>query len=168
MIKLTFYEMKDFFIDTLNKLKGRDKRIFAAEIAMKLGKGGQSLIAKEFEMSRITIRKGTREIQTGIPIEDAFHLRHRKRAEEHLPNLLNDLKSVVDSQSQADPDFETNRLYTRLSLSVIHSSEVPSTLMFNTLFHKFMYGYGSAMAVFIIFECFVLTVVIQNCLRLKK
>ena len=77
MIKQTFYEMKDFFLSTLNKLKGRDKRIFAAEIAIKLGKGGQSLIAKEFEMSRITIRKGAREIQTGIPIEDAFHLRHQ-------------------------------------------------------------------------------------------
>lgn len=68
MIKLTFYEMKDFFIDTLNKLKGRDKRIFAAEIAIKLGKGGQSLIAKEFEMSRITIRKGTREIGSSLTL----------------------------------------------------------------------------------------------------
>jgi hypothetical protein len=149
MIKQTFYEMKDFFLNTLNKLKGRDKRIFAAEIAIKLGKGGQSLVSKEFDMSRITIQKGIREIQTGIPIKDAFHLRHRKRVEEHLPNLLNDLKSVVDSQSQADPDFETNRLYTRLSLSVIRKilivqkgytdEELPSIVTINKKLHEMDY-----------------------------
>jgi hypothetical protein len=46
---------------------------------------------------------------------DAFALRRRKRAEEHLPNLLRDIKAIVDGQSQADPDFHSSRLYTRLS-----------------------------------------------------
>ncbi len=50
----------------------------------------------------------------------------------------------------------------------IHATEVPSTLMFNTIFHKYMYGYGSAMAIFIIAECLVLTVVIQRLFRLNK
>lgn len=50
----------------------------------------------------------------------------------------------------------------------IHATEVPSTLMFNTIFHKYQYGYGSAMAIFIIAECLLLTVIIQKLFRLKK
>ncbi len=34
-----------------------------------------------------------------------------------------------------------------------HVSEVPATLMFDNLFKKGLYGYGSAQAFFIVFEC---------------
>lgn len=50
----------------------------------------------------------------------------------------------------------------------VHSSEVPSIIMFNTIFHKYEYGYGSAMSVFIIAECLLLTVVIQKMFNIKK
>ncbi|MBZ4645678.1 MAG: raffinose/stachyose/melibiose transport system permease protein [Petroclostridium sp.] len=50
----------------------------------------------------------------------------------------------------------------------VHATEVPSTLMFNTIFHKYMYGYGSAMAMFIIIECLLLTIVIQKLFRLRS
>lgn len=50
----------------------------------------------------------------------------------------------------------------------VHATEVPSTLMFNTIFHKYLYGYGSSMAIFIIGECLLLTVVIQKLFRMKK
>jgi Rhodopirellula transposase DDE domain len=39
--------------------------------------------------------------------------------ETHLPNLLADIRAIVDSQSQADPQFRTNRLYTRLSAAAV-------------------------------------------------
>ena len=63
----------------------------------------------------MTIRKGMRELTTGIRCVDAFCLRGRKRAEEHLPNLLTDIKAIVDAQCQTDPTFHTQRLYTRLT-----------------------------------------------------
>lgn len=44
----------------------------------------------------------------------------------------------------------------------MHSSEVPSTLMYNTLFSQNVYGAGSAMAVFIVVECILLTLIIQR------
>lgn len=65
------------------------------------------------------IRKGTRELESGIVCLDAFYARGRKRVETFLPNLLEDLTSIVDSQSQTDPSFESNRLYTRLSVPEI-------------------------------------------------
>jgi len=33
---------------------------------------------------------------------------------------LPDIKAIVDSQSQADPQFRTHRLYTRLSAAAVH------------------------------------------------
>ena len=44
----------------------------------------------------------------------------------------------------------------------VHATEMPSTLMFNSIFRKYMYGYGSAVSVLIIAACLVLTVLIQK------
>ncbi|MGQ8874763.1 carbohydrate ABC transporter permease [Paenibacillus sp. TSA_86.1] len=43
-----------------------------------------------------------------------------------------------------------------------YSTEVPSTLMYATIFDTFRYGYGSAISVFIIVECLVCTVLINS------
>jgi len=44
----------------------------------------------------------------------------------------------------------------------LKSTEVPSTLMYTTIFFKNQFGYGSAMAIFIVIECLLLTVVVQK------
>jgi hypothetical protein len=41
------------------------------------------------------------------------------RAEAHLPHLLTDIQALVDNQSQADPQFRTTRLYTRLTAAEV-------------------------------------------------
>lgn len=43
-----------------------------------------------------------------------------------------------------------------------YTTEVPSTLMYATIFDTFRYGYGSAISVFIIVECLVCTVLINS------
>ncbi len=58
-------------------------------------------------------------MESGFACIDAFSARGRKRTEDHLPKLLTDIEDIVDSQSQADPKFRTNRLYTRLSASEV-------------------------------------------------
>src|SRR2546429_1046549 len=67
----------------------------------------------------MTMRKGMRELATGVICIDAFALRGRKRAEAPLPNLLTDLQAIVDSQSQADPQFRSHRLSTRLTAAEV-------------------------------------------------
>ncbi|MGJ7046204.1 carbohydrate ABC transporter permease [Thermoanaerobacterium thermosulfurigenes] len=44
----------------------------------------------------------------------------------------------------------------------LHASEVPSTLMYNMIFFRYQYGYGSSMAIFIILESLVGTLIIQK------
>ncbi|MDR2479991.1 MAG: sugar ABC transporter permease [Treponema sp.] len=47
----------------------------------------------------------------------------------------------------------------------VHASEVPSTLMVKTIFLSYQYGYGSAMAVFIIAECFICAFLVGKIFR---
>lgn len=111
--------LKALFIDTANTLKGTERRRFMARTVHHLGPGGQRRAERELGWNRQTIRKALRELATGLICLDAFTLRRRKRAEEHLPFLLTDIKAIVDSQSQADPQFRTTRLYTRLSAAEV-------------------------------------------------
>jgi hypothetical protein len=69
--------------------------------------------------TRDTIRKGLRELAHGLQCLDAYQLRGRKAAEVLLPRLLDDIKAIVDGQSQTDPQFRTNRLYTRLTAAEV-------------------------------------------------
>src|ERR687894_1614766 len=93
------------FIDPAKTLKGSARRIFMARTVKELGPGGQRRAERELGWSRVTIRKGTHELESGSPIQDNFAARGRKRAEDHLPNLLTDITAIVDSQSQTDPQF---------------------------------------------------------------
>lgn len=43
-----------------------------------------------------------------------------------------------------------------------HVSEVPATLMYNNLFRRGLYGYGSAQAFFIVIECLIFTFIISK------
>lgn len=108
-------EEKELFITVAKQLKGSDRRLFMARIVNLLGRGGQSYAEREFGWNRRTIRKGLKEVASGIVQTDNFAARGRKRAEEHLPNLLQDIEEIVDGWSQTDPTFRTRRLYTRVT-----------------------------------------------------
>ncbi len=108
-------ELKSLLIETAKRLKGSARRQFMARTVKALGPGGASRVEREFGWNRKTIRKGMHEVDSGITCLDAFRARGRKLAEEHLPNLLADIQSIVDGQSQTDPQFKHSRLYTRLS-----------------------------------------------------
>jgi hypothetical protein len=112
-------ELKDLLIKTAKQLKGSARRLFQARTVKTLGPGGASRAERELGWSRKTIRKGMHELESGITCVDAFGSRGRKPSEEHLPNLLTDMRAIVDGQSQTDPQFKTNRLYTRLTAAEV-------------------------------------------------
>jgi Rhodopirellula transposase DDE domain len=112
-------EVKEFLIKTAKELQGSARRLFLARTVRLLGKGGQRRAEEEFGWDRGLIRKGEHELKSGIVCADAFNQRGRKRSEEHLPHLLEDITTIVDGQSQADPQFRSARLYTRLTAAEV-------------------------------------------------
>jgi len=111
--------LKTLLIETAKSLKGSARRLFMARSVKELGPGGQQRAARELRWGRMTIRKGMHELNSGVICIDAFPRRGRKRAEEHLPHLLTDIQAIVESQSQADPQCRSHRLYTRLTAAEV-------------------------------------------------
>ena len=108
-------DLKELFKGISKILKGYDRRVFMAKIVKLLGKGGQRRAEKGLNWNRGTVRKGMHELEGGFACIDALSARGRKRAEERLPNLLDDIRSIADEQSQTDPTFKTTRLYTPIT-----------------------------------------------------
>lgn len=106
-------------IETATTLTGSARRTFMARTAKKLGPGGQRCAERALEWNRTTIRKGMRELECGLTCVDALVAHGDKRAEDYLPNLLADRTTIVDGQSQADPQFRTSCLSTRLSAAEV-------------------------------------------------
>ncbi len=118
-LKEAFERFYPIFEFSFQKMNGSEKRIYLAQIAISLGYGGQKIVCNRFGINNKTLQKGIKEIKSGNYIKDAFAQRGRKCIEEYLPNLLNDIKKIVDTESQIDPKFYNNRLYTRLTPDVI-------------------------------------------------
>src|SRR5229473_893163 len=112
-------EVKALVLNTAKELRGSARRMFMARTVQALGEGGQRLAERELGWNRVTIRKGKHEVESGMMCLDGFRLRGRKHSEDHLPNLLTDITAIVDGQSQADPQFRTTRLYTRLTATEV-------------------------------------------------
>ncbi|MCY9669233.1 ISAzo13 family transposase [Paenibacillus alginolyticus] len=140
---------KEILIENTVKLTGTDKRVTLAKMAKEVGRGGRTIVSKIFKTSRNTINKGFLELESGIPINDNFSARGRHLAEEKLPNLLEDLKSIIDPQSQTDPSFKSVRLFTRLTVKEIRKKliqeknytekELPTNQTLNTKVNQLGY-----------------------------
>ena len=111
--------LKMVFIETAQTLRGAGRRLFMARTVKMLGRGGAQRAEGELGWNRVTIRKGLHELEGGFTCVDNLSARGRKRAEEHWPRLEQDLREIVKPQSQIDPSFKTERLYTRLSAAEV-------------------------------------------------
>lgn len=139
-------EMIPILIDTAKALKGSLRRLFMARTVSAMGRGGQIWAEAHLGWNRQTIRKGMHEFRTGMTCLDAFHCRRRKSSEEHLPRLLEDIQAIADGQSQADPKFQTGRLFTRISAAEVRrqliatrgytDAELPTQQTINTKMNR--------------------------------
>lgn len=113
MLKLTDSTAK-WLNNTAEQLTGSARRIFMAETVQQLGYGGASAAEEKLGWNRGTIRKGQNELKNG-PMKDRFSERGCKKSEELLPNLLEDIKKIIEPECQTDPSFNTCRLYARIT-----------------------------------------------------
>ncbi len=72
--------------------------------------------------SRKAVATGLKELQTGIFCQDNHQAKGRKKTEEKNPQLEEDIYSLVDEKSQADPKFQTVFYYARISARAVRQS----------------------------------------------
>ena len=79
--------LKTLFMETARSLKGSARRLFMARTVKELGQGGQRRAARELGWSRVTIRKGPHELDSGFTCLDACAARGRKARATRLAAL---------------------------------------------------------------------------------
>jgi hypothetical protein len=114
-------QLKATYQEAVKNLKGSARRKFMAGIVKSLGHGGLSYCARELGWDPKTMRKGRQEVESGVDFADRPTNPGRKRTEERLPRLLEDLRQILDEQSQTDATFQSERLYTRLSVQEVRT-----------------------------------------------
>lgn len=108
-------KVKATILDAAKKLTGPEKRAFMAKVTEDYFDSSARKAETYLGWNRETIKKGQKERETGIVCLDNYQGRGRKKTEEKLPLLENDIESLVDNVSQADPKFQTTFAYTRMS-----------------------------------------------------
>ncbi|MFQ5874462.1 MAG: ISAzo13 family transposase, partial [Dehalococcoidia bacterium] len=82
-------------------------RLYVAQKALEMGRGGISRLAKITGMSRPTITKGIRELEEGIDLQRASSVRKkgggRKKVEATDLALLCDLEMIMEENTAGDP-----------------------------------------------------------------
>jgi hypothetical protein len=110
-------------VETLNGtragLSGYERRHFMAKVVETMFAGSPMKAHKELGWNRVTLTKALKELKDGFCYIDRYYARGRKRAEEHLPALLDDMREIADRYSQTDPTFRTTRQYTRLTTAAL-------------------------------------------------
>ena len=108
-------EIREMLNETRDNLSGYKRRHFMAQVVESMLNSSPMRAEKELGWNRKTLSKALDEYRGDFCFIDHYHLRGRKRAEEHLPTLLDDIRELADRYSQTDPTFRTTRQYTRLT-----------------------------------------------------
>jgi len=103
-------------------LIGAERREYIAMITIKLLDGNARKAEGVFGWGRTTVKKGMRELATGIRGIGNYSLRGNKKTEEKIPQLTEDIRVIVDPKSQADPHFQTTFAYTRITAKAVRQA----------------------------------------------
>jgi Rhodopirellula transposase DDE domain len=99
----------------VNRLKGHQRRLFMAEVTLKLCDGNPRKAERRFGWGRETVDKGLHELQHDMRCLERFSARGRPRLEDKTPQLAEDIRAIVEPHTQADPELKSARRYSNLS-----------------------------------------------------
>ncbi len=105
-----------------SKLTGAKRRAFMAEVTQDYFGGSPRKAETQLGWSRQAIATGLKELETGITCVDNYQARGRRKTEEIISNLSEDIKSLVDTYSQADPKFQSTFAYAKISARAVREA----------------------------------------------
>jgi hypothetical protein len=135
--------------DASLKLTGVKKRAFIAKATQDYFNSSPRQAETYMGWSRKAIAKGLKELQTGIVCQDNNKAKGRNKTEQKTPKLEEDIRSLVDNKSQADPKFQTIFCYARISARAVKEAlteekgynieELPSRQTIGTMLNRMGY-----------------------------
>lgn len=104
------------------RLTGYQRRLFQAEVTVKLCGGSPRVAERRFGWGRETVEKGLCESRQGLRCVEDFAARGRLRSEDKDPGLAADIRAIVEPHSYADPELQSTRRYTNLSAKEVREA----------------------------------------------
>jgi len=101
------------------RLTGHQRRLFLAEVTLKVCDGNARKAERRFGWGRETVAKGLCELQHGVRCLENFSARGRPRMEAKTPQLAQDIRAIVEPHTQADPELKSERRYSNLSAAEV-------------------------------------------------
>jgi hypothetical protein len=144
-------EKKALIKDAAKRLTGYKKRDYIAQISLDYFQGNARKTEREMGWGRVCIKTGLKEMETGIRCLDNYKGAGRKRTEDKLLNLSDDMKLLADLQTQADPSMKSSTLtYTRITAKRMRKAlieekgytdeELPSEVTISNILNRLGYN----------------------------
>lgn len=105
----------DLIRSAARRLKGHQRRLFQAEVALALCGGNPRAAERRFGWGRDAVATGLGETRLGIRCVDNFSARAKRPSEVKDLQLAADIRAVVEPCTLADPELKSERRYTNLS-----------------------------------------------------
>lgn len=113
-------ELKEVILSANRKLTGFRRREFQAEMTLQYC-GGKPRVAEEiFGWGRESVKTGLGELRTRIRCQDNFSARGRNKTEDDHPEVAQQIHSLLEPHTQADPQLHTPLGYTRITAAAVH------------------------------------------------
>ena len=106
---------KELIKDACSRMTGFKKREYQATIALEYFNGSARKAERTMGWGRQSVEMGLGEMRTGIRCIDNFEGRGRKRTEEKIPGLKEDVRAIAELHTQADPAVKSSLTYTRIT-----------------------------------------------------
>ena len=112
-------EVKDIIKLAAKQLNGMKKRVFMAEVSKMLCYESPRLTETEFGWSREAVKLGLNEQRTGLECFGHYEVCGKRRSEVDQPQLEKDIRTLVEPESQADPQMKNTFAYTRITAKAV-------------------------------------------------
>jgi len=114
-MKMLHNETKQVIKDACTRLTGWKRRAYQAKITSTYFQGSARKAERELGWGRASVQKGLNETDGGVRHADQYHARGRLRTEDNIPGLKDDIITLAELHTQADPAMKSALTYTRLT-----------------------------------------------------
>ncbi len=116
-------EKKELIQEAVKRLKSYEKRAYQGKIALDYFGGNARKTERDMGWWRESVEIGIREIETGIRCINRYKDSGRTRTEDTIENLSEDIRSLAEPQTQADPSMKSGSLtYTRITAKAMRAA----------------------------------------------
>ena len=113
-------------VETISLLVARipwpERRLAMAEVTQNLLDGKPRVAEYVFGWNRENVKTGLEELQTGVVQVNDLSKRRKPKTEEKYPELVEDIRVLVEPQSQAEPHLRTALAYTNITAAAVRSA----------------------------------------------